>query len=172
MIDREPNTDREIANTIGPYDFRDAPRCGFWNTSYGMLARVIDKRTRELKDICVRSDGSPLIYADSLPHGLLNSETDKAARRGQIAAPAVADHIGRIFSHRRMIDRVRIVIQSGLKASHFRNAADIIDRHCSARSLRCIKLPFFHGPNTAEIQCSLTGDDRESLMQVWRQFVR
>ena len=38
VIGREPNSDQAIENTIGQYDFCNAPRCAFWNTSYGMLA--------------------------------------------------------------------------------------------------------------------------------------
>lgn len=62
MIGREPNTAQQIDNVIGTYDFREYPRCGFWNVSYGMVANAKGLTARDLKQLCVLQRGSPIVH--------------------------------------------------------------------------------------------------------------
>ena len=170
-IGREPNTNQAIKNVVGPYDFRTSPRCGFWNTSYGMLARVVDLETRSLKKLCVERRGSPLIYADSLPCGLKHRVTDKQTHRGQVAAEDAVAHITNIFSHRGLIDRVQLVVMSGIRGSLFRPAREEIKRRCELTAIPAIDLPFFYGTNAKKIQRELTEADRGLIKSIFEQFV-
>jgi hypothetical protein len=169
-IGREPNTDRPIENTIGPYDFRLATRCGFWNTSYSMLGKICGYTTREIKQRCVERGGSPLIYADSLPHGLLSHVADKTDRRSKISSEVVAEHVSRIFSQRVLLDRVRIVILSGLEGAVFAPAVTAFKQRCAEASIPAIELPFFYGTNTRKIELLLTAVDRQTLQAIWQDF--
>jgi hypothetical protein len=172
IIGREPNTDRPIANTIGPYDFRDAPRCAFWNTSYAMLATITGQTTRDLKQHCIARAGSPLIYADALPHGLLNEVGDKHTIRRQLPRAEVAAHVARVFSHRTLIDRVQLIITSGLLHTAFTDAKKLISAHAATEEVPVIDVPFFYGTNTKKIAAALTPADRELLTSIWKEFTR
>lgn len=169
-IGREPNTDRSIANTIGPYDFRLAPNCGFWNTSYGMLGRIIGLTTKRMKRVCIERDASPLIYADGLPHGVLSAVSNKTEIRGAISPAAVAEHASRIFSHHVLVNRVRVTILSGLDDTNLRLAAAEFRKLCAERSIAVIDLPFFYGTNMPRIELALSNADRELLHAIWREF--
>jgi len=170
VIGREPNANQVIANTVGQYDFRLAPLCGFWNTSYGMLARVVGLDVRGLKKLCVERRGSPLIYADSLPHCLPNTTANKRAYRDRVATEKVVTHIASIFSHRELVDRVGLVIMSGLRSSLFRPARLAIERECEFLTTPVIDLPFFFGTNTKKIQRELTEENRRLLSSIFERF--
>lgn len=175
VIGREPNTVEDISGDPGPYDFQKKPLCGFWNTSYGMLARVASDQknsvsTKELKNQCAKTKGSPLIYADSLPHGLPNAEKKKKEKRQLIPKQTIIEHISKIFNHKAIISRTRVVIMSGLKDSCFLTPAREIDRQCSDKSLELIEVPFFNGVNTKSIMNSLSQSNRSTLKEVWLRF--
>jgi hypothetical protein len=179
VIGREPNTDRPIANTIGPFDMDEdekARRCAFWNTSYGMLANIAKPsvnalvRTRVLKQECIERKLSPLIYADALPHGLLNKISNKKTIRRQLSQDEIAAHIKRIFSHRTLIDRVQLIIMSGLDDAPFTDAKTIIKQHAATEHLHVIEVPFFVGMNSTKIDAVLTTSDRETLKAIWDAF--
>lgn len=170
VVGREPNTDRPIEDAIGPYDFRLAPNCGFWNISYGMLGRLCGLTTKEMKRVCLHQDGSPLIYADSLPHGLLSATLKKSEIREAISPTDVVAHVSRIFSHRTLLDRVRCLILSGLEAPTFRLAAAQFRTLGAERAIRVVELPFFYGPNMPKIEQALSNSDRDLLRSIWREF--
>ena len=169
-IGREPNTKLPIVDTIGPYDFREVPYCGFWNISYSMLGRLGGLSTREFKSLCVKRHASPLVYADALPHALANEAAGKQAIRRAIPSEAARAHVGRVFSHRQLLDRVKVVILSGVDSETFHPATQAFRRHSAAESIRVIDLPFFYGTNTPEIERRLTNDDRAALKAVLDAF--
>ncbi len=172
VIGREPNSDLTIANAVGRYDFRTNPRVGFWNTSYGMLAHVVGLDTRGLKQLCGERRGSPIIYADSLPRCLRNHVVDKRTHRIQITEAEVEEHIVNVFSHRQLIDRVQLVIMSGLHDDVFRYARDVIDRRCEREKIRAIHVPFFYGTNTQRIQATLTEETRTGIKFIYEGFLQ
>lgn len=171
IIGREPNSDQIIANTTGQYDFSNHPRCGFWNTSYGMLARVVGLDTRGLKQQCIARHSSPIIYADSLPHGLPNHVADKRIYRSKITEADTEAHITNVFSHRQLIDRVQIVVMSGLHNEVFSYAREAIARRCALKAIPVVHLPFFYGTNTRRIQAALTAEDRRTINSIYELFL-
>lgn len=169
-VGREPNSDQVVVNRVGQYDFRASPRCGFWNISYGMLAREANLSTHEFKQLCIRKSGSPLVYADLLPQGLLNRVVDKHVSRSKISDKDMIDHIANLFSHRQLIDRVQLVILSGVQASIFNAARKSVEQRCEKELIPFIHLPFFFGTNTQKIQQTLTVNDKKRLKLIFDQF--
>src|SRR6476661_416336 len=92
-IGREPNGPYPVTNHIGSYDFRDAPTCGFWNTAYGIAARLLGTNTPALKQRAVQENGSPLVFADALPHGIPTRVKGKHRRRAALPATDVLRHV-------------------------------------------------------------------------------
>ncbi len=171
VIGREPNADQAVTNEIGRYDFRCSPRCAFWNTSYSMLARVVGSTTRGLKHRCIEHCGSPIIYADALPHCIRNDVVNKHASRLKISETEVKEHVANVFSHRQLINRVQLVVMSGLDDAVFRSARDAIGRRCEREHICAIHVPFFYGTNTTKIQAALTDDTSVKLKSIYNDFL-
>lgn len=169
VIGREPNADKPVTNFLGPYDFRLAPRCGFWNTAYGVAARILGVRTWALKQRCVQQDGSPIVFADALPQGILNHVGGKDVRRATIPPNDVLRHIDNLFSHKPIMNRVGLVIVSGLGDSTFALARQSIERQCSERHLPLARVAFFYPTNTTKILGQLSAEQREIIGQAFAQ---
>ena len=205
IIGREPNTDLRIVNDLGKYDFREAPHCGFWNTSYGTIARIgagstlpavsaaqaanqteahpphsADAQrlknktltTRQLKQLCVLKQSSPIIYADALPIGLKYHVVGKHDYRSQIAPETIHQHIANIFAHTILIDRVRLVLTSGLQDQAFERAKHWIEHICQERHTAIMHLPFFYGNNTPKILTALDDGCRHVIKEIVDKFRR
>lgn len=170
-VGRELNGITGMINQIGPYDFRQYPRCGFWNTSYGMVARVKGIRTWQLKQHCVRVRGSPIVYTDALPQCVPNAVVDKLPGRENIEQDDIKQHIDAIFSHTHLVRRVRLVVLSGLDHRVFARSRSCIAEHCSRLGLPCIRVPFFHGMNTRKIQQALSTQDRQIILEIVDSFL-
>ncbi len=127
-------------------------------------------RTKKLKQLCIQRRGSPIIYADSLPHSIPNHVTSKHTYRGQISEADAEAHITRVFSHRQLIDRVQLVIMSGLHQDVFNHARDAIADACTVKAIPVIHLPFFYGTNTPRIQAQLTAGDRTIINSIYERF--
>ncbi len=170
VIGREPNTAQRIADVRGPYDFRwNKSRCGFWNTSYGMVARVVGIPTWRLKQSCIARNGSPIVYADALPIGIPNRITNKQDFRATVAEAAIP-HIANVFSHQTVIARVALVATSGLYDAIFDPAKGAIEEECRERHIPILHLPFFHGVNARKIQNALDEASRARIREIVRQF--
>ncbi len=172
VIGREPNADKPVTNFIGTYDFRHAPRCAFWNTSYGVAARVAGTHTWALKQQCIRQDGSPIVYADALPQGILNHVGGKHLRRATIGADDIRRHIDHLFSHQPILNRVGLVIASGLGGGAFAIARQGIEQKCSERDLPLAQVAFFYPTNTARILDQLSAAHKEIICRTFGQFSR
>jgi hypothetical protein len=166
IIGREPNSDMDIENKIGSYKFELSPRCGFWNTSHGMLARIEGIETRKFKERCSQKNRSPIIYADSLPHCLKNQVKDKSYHRKQLTSEEIKPHIVNMFSHHCLINRVRLVITSGLQHEDFHLAKNTIKVKCNELNIPLIHLSFFNGVNDKKIQNELDQPSREIIQSV------
>ena len=135
-IGREPNTQLPISGDHGLYDFDLAPRCAFWNVSCGILGRSAGLSVRGLKNEARARGASPIIYADSLPIGLKNAVTDKQKHRRTIDRGLGSAHIDRIFAYRPLLDRVTVVLASGLTDSVFAESVSRIRELCGASGVR------------------------------------
>lgn len=170
VIGREANTRRTINNGVGQYDFRHHPRCGFWNISYGVIARVKGWNGRQLKVQCVNYNASPIIYADALPIGIRYKVRDKKTVRAQLAQAVIREHVSTVFSHFRLIDRVQLVITSGLHSALFVPARAEIEEQCARRKIPCAHVPFFYGTNTIQIEQALSNETRQVIEKVLHEF--
>lgn len=170
-IGREPNTQLPISGDHGCYDFDLAPRCAFWNVSYAMLGRSVGLAVHELKSEVRARRASPIIYADSLPIGLRNSVKNKKLHRDAIQNGFGSAHVDRIFAYRPLLDRVSIVLASGLDDGVFSESVSRIRGHCEEKGIRYAELPFFYGTNTPKIRIAVAGDVEDSIRAVMRDFL-
>jgi hypothetical protein len=170
IIGREPNADKPVTNFIGMYDFRWAPRCAFWNISYSVAARIVGTDTWTLKQRCIRQGGSPIVYADALPQGILNHVGGKPRHRATIAADDILRHIDNLFSHKPILDRVSLVIASGLGGSTFAVARQGIEQKCHERNLPLAHVAFFYPTNTGKILDQLSAAQKAIIGQAFAQF--
>jgi len=167
VIGREPNGPYPVTNRIGSYDFRSAPRCAFWNTAYGVAARILGTNTRELKQRSVLKDGSPVVFADALPQSIPNGTAAKHIRRGALSAMDVLRHVDNLFSHEAVIGRVQLVIASGLQDDNFKTALRAIERNCAELGLPLAQTAFFYGTNVPKIMDQLSEAQKELIRSVF-----
>lgn len=154
IVGREPNSDHPVCNAVGTYDFRQAPRCGFWNASYATVARTVNLTSSQLKQRCIQLNGSPLLYADAMPQGLLNAVPNKDQSRREFTKEKLEQHVGRILD-KPILRRVKLVILSGLGHRVFEPPRQEIERLCSERSIPRVSLPFFSNQNATRINRQL-----------------
>lgn len=169
VIGREPNSDHEVVNQIGTYDFCTAPHCGFWNASYALAARTVGLLPAEFKHLCRQHNGSPLLYADALPQGLLNSTPDKCRRRKSIPETLIREHIENIFSHS-IVDRVKLLILSGIAGPVFKTSRDLIGAECHKRGIPICVLPFFSNQNAKRITQQLDPESQRHIATIISRF--
>lgn len=175
VIGREPNTlpgsNQQMGTHIGPYDFRSSPLCSFWNTSYGMVAREVNLATWQLKQECIRRNGSPLVYADALPHCMANAVKNKWPNRGMVAHQDQGQHMARtLSSHTQLIDRVELVIMAGIEHQMFTHARTSIQSAFTTKGTPVIDLPFFFGSNSVKIQQALPQPIRTVIQSIYHRF--
>lgn len=169
-VGREPSSDEEAVYGLGHYDFRSSPNCGFWNISYGMVAAAVGLKTYDLKRLCVAQRSSPLIYADASPITIKNAVADKATLRAAVPDEAVAGHVAHIFSHEAVIQRVGVVLLSGLKAPGFRRSVAYFQAACDARGIPCVEVPFFYGTNAPKIRDAIDQATSVRIQTIMRSF--
>ena len=178
VVGREPNTALPTVPGIGAYDFRWAPRCGFWNTSYGAIARVLGMPTWQLKALCAKQNASPIVYADTLPIGLPNHVGNKDKHRAMLIEnhwTRIEEHIPAIFAHDDLTVRVHLILASGLYEPTFEKPFALLRQEAGRHSIPTIKVPFFYGTNTQGIQAALDAEARRIIVEVvgafraWRQ---
>ncbi|MEO7908340.1 MAG: hypothetical protein ABIV47_01695, partial [Roseiflexaceae bacterium] len=172
VIGREPNTNLPISDQHGQYNFDDYPRCAFWNISYSTVAATVQLTAAELKSHCRKQRGSPILYADALPIGLKHSVADKHGQRARLEAHAIRDHIAAVFAYRPLLDRVGLVIVSGLEAAVFEPARSAIAIQCDNQRIPHYQLPFFFGNNAPRIRVAMTGELRDRLQATMLTFTQ
>lgn len=169
-MDQRQTTSDEEQRTPCHYDFRHHPRCGFWNISYGMVARVQNMATWQLKQLCAMKNGSPIVYADSLPIGLENNVNNKYKHRKELQPECIGQHIDNVFSHETITSHVKLVFTSGLESSVFGLAKMTIEAVCRNRNIPVGHLPFFYGTNAQKIQQALTEEHVATISDILMQF--
>ena len=170
IIGREPNTDREIDGDHGFYDFDKYPKCAFWNISYSIIGEIARLKTNDFKNECRKKNCSPIIYADSLPIGITHKTQNKNLHRRSLSEEYIKSHINSIFLFTELLDRVSIVIMSGLNKPVFDNAKFQITENTTQRNIEFINLPFFYGNNRNDIVYRLSADCRKIISNVMTTF--
>lgn len=172
VIGREPNTKKKITNRVGRYDFREHPHVAFWNISYAVVAGTKGETGHKLKKRCEKRGVSPIIYADALPIGIKSKMRNKNSVRAQLNEEDIQRHVNRVFSHHDIINRVRLVIMSGLEESVFEPAPTAIKEQCKERNIRVAQVRFFCGNNKKKIEEQLDEDTRRKIRKVLTEFKR
>lgn len=172
VIGREPNTHEQVSSNIGNYNFRDYPHCGFWNSSYRMVARTADMDTRTFKNACEQRNSSLILYADALPIGLPNAVQNKHLQRRNVSHEQIDTHVTTLFDcHPSLTARIQCVILSGLYESAFGYAQQRLRYECQVRGIAWIEMPFFHGVNSKHIEAGLTSEHRQMIRSLVAQFM-
>lgn len=171
VVGREANGEYKIVNEVGEYDFDKGPRCGFWNASYSLVASSVKMNTSVLKKRCRRAMGSPIIYADLLPIGIPSTALDKAGRRNSIGEEERVKHIEGIFEHREFIDRVQLVLLSGVDLPVFECTRNYFICKCKCRSIPAVEVPFFSNRKAKEIRSSVSPDVMVLIKQTLNSFL-
>jgi hypothetical protein len=171
IIGREPNNHIPMDDTIGPYNFREVPRCAFWNTAYSTAAWTVGMTARDLKLRCETAGASPIAFADILSLPIPNYVADKASLRNAILPADANAHIDRTFSHSTVIRRVALCLLSGLSHPSFTAGAARARGHCVSAGVPCADIPFLYGTNTARIRAALVSSGCDCIRAVMTRFL-
>jgi hypothetical protein len=185
VVGREPSINKTVTAGLGRYTFWNDPAlddpndhvhdCGFWNTAYTVMARTLGLNhgtAREAKELCKPMRLSPVIFSDVMPVGVRNevSTTGKNAARDGQDQDRIRAHIEHIFSHKAILDRVRLVLLSGhLASASLARASAHYEETCRARGIPVQTVPFMYGTNTPAIMESLTPKHKAIIRQVWTE---
>lgn len=176
VVGRAPNCDQSIGPHAGTYEFVRGEIPPFWSLSYGFAGMHLKTRPMsalQLREACVQSSRSPIIYADACPAGVPNGmNLRKAIRR--FDQKQIGSHVQTVFTHSDFIARTRLVILSGLRRLDplFDLAADTYAAECRQRGIACVELPFFYGNNMPTLmqQWSSMDEARATLADVMGAF--
>lgn len=150
---REPNGTAVKVSGVGPYDFLDAPRCAFWNVAHNAAGSTVSAQSGAwFKKFCIEHSSSPITFADALPITIKNKVAGKHAIRSATTEEAISSHIEHIFSLNEVIDRVGLIIFSGLDAPVFGKSIDLITKRAKSISIPFLQVPFFYPTNTQKIR--------------------
>jgi hypothetical protein len=152
IFGREPNDSNDTVDSDNwQYDFSDHPRCAFWNISHSLIGGSCDLTAAQLKAKFRQRNCSPILYSDSSPISIPNSALRKAKIRKGITEEEIDNHIDLVFSNKEIIDRVKIVILSGLYKSDFSYSKNLIIQKCADKGIVPCEVPFFYGTNKKDI---------------------
>jgi hypothetical protein len=170
VIGREPGTSMEIADFDGPYDFRKYFGSGFWNTAYGLIGESVELRCKELKAVCERLQGSPIIFGNSLPIGAKFNDHAVHAKRAAVSDEAVQGHIEKVFAFD-LISRVRLVIMAGLHKPAFARSKEAVESLCKQKGIPVAETEYFCGQNKNKIREALTNGDVLKISEIVSAFL-
>lgn len=170
-VGREANTDLQMENRDGAYDFRLFPHASFWNNAYGILAESVGLECWRLKDICTKSECSPLVVGNCLPIGIKNDVRNKRAVRMRVSEDAKRDHVQAMFSLRVLVDRVGMVVMSGVDDAVFDASREVVVSECRRRGVQAAEVPFFYGGNRPAIERKLTTEDWAKIKEITSAFL-
>ena len=153
VIGREPNCEGEVVNEVGSFTLDLTPNCCFWNRSRAQLARIGGNVAPPIFNaLCRERNARPIIYADSLGICIQHGDPERDQRRNIWANNQVnvEAHIANIFGHAEIINRVELVILSGLDTYPdtypvFQGAVASIQQKCEAMQIPSQHVGFFGG---------------------------
>ncbi|WP_283624724.1 hypothetical protein [Clostridium butyricum] len=178
VVGREPNTSSKFVNTVGNYDFDKAPRCGFWNISYGIIGEIINEtwNCKELKDKFRKQGNSFIAYTDLSPEPIedLVPGNLKNKKRKDINLVHYEKHISNILSHENLINRVELIIFSGLDKNNVQfEALDILKKALIDKNKIFIEVPFFYGSNKNKIKMKINNEydnEKEIIRDIYQKW--
>lgn len=178
IVGREPNAEAEFINEIGEYDFDKAPRCGFWNTSYGVIGEIINEKLncKKLKDECRKKGNSFIAYTDLSPEPIINAVPGnlKNKKRKDINLDQYEKHISNIFLHEDIIDRADLIIFSGLGNNNVQlKAVELFKNKLISKNKVFLEVPFFVGNNKRNIKEIIDKEhnkEKDIIRNIYKQW--
>ncbi len=167
VFGREGNNEGELNDVIGRYDWVSSPNSGFWNRAYGFLARTAGMGSASnLKRVCDKRGGSPIVFANCSPHLILNAVVDKnRLRKGREGV--VETHIRRVFelADQSLLGRIKAVLVSvGPDFALYDTSLDCLSKECRLRRLPLIEAPYFGSRLGNETLDAQVGEKHKNLL--------
>lgn len=180
VIGREPNEDAPFSNTTGTYDFDDAPKCAFWNQSYGVVGKITGSHGIAIKALSRKVGASPIAFTDASPIPIGNHNPNKHQIKESITESAIDIHVENILAMSHILNRVRLVILTGHDTRSLPADAKRVFEYSSSKLVegldgmgtRHISVPFMYGTNQPAILERFRHDETsaEIVKQVVNEF--
>jgi len=160
IVGREPSNTGEFYNDIGPYDFKWATRCAFWNESYAVVGKIAGMRDgQELKNQCQQNNLSPIAFTDISPVLIENRDPKKHEKRKAITDDQIGKHIDNLVFLNNQVGRTAVVLLTGHRTGSLskqeRRIFDIgstkLEKALTLQNIPHISVPFMYGNNQSKI---------------------
>lgn len=176
IFGREGNNEGPMRDVMGWYDFALSPRSLFWNTSYGVVARMMGVGSAAaLKELCQSRRGSPVVFSNVSPLPLKDLATGKGdLRRGvEEQVQGNIDTVFNLMDRHRLVARTALVILSvGPNFELRETGLTAIQSQCSRRSIPLLETPYFASRATSsEYDKSIPADLRKATGELLRKFI-
>jgi|SRR5947207_662961 len=127
---------------LGQYCFRCSPRSLFWNRTYRLVARLSGRD--DFKATCIVRHESPIMFSNVLPRPIPNaaSASEKRRLRAAISPDALVQHIDGIFSIDAVINRLHLIVLSGVDDAVFRSGVARIRQRCGKRGVSIAEIAY------------------------------
>jgi hypothetical protein len=170
VIGREPNTNDVSDGLVGNYDFDKYPKCAFWNVAFSLLARIIESTRKEIKEKFRKQQAAPLLFSDAFAQGIENRVNNKLSIRTEQVL-AANDQVEAIFKHSYLLNRVKLIILSGLERKVYDNFKSKIHIRLQQSGVIIIELPFFYPTNMPSIMKCLTEENRILIKEIYKAYI-
>ena len=172
FIGREPNDAAARVYGHELHDFDKPSNCGYWNTAYGLVAAATEPRvpTVQVKRICRKSNSSPIVFAEAHPITIPNAVRNKDRLRRSLSDRQIQQHIEHVISFREVMDRVSLVLLSGLEADSFDRSRALYERYFRDAGVQMRSIKFLVGTNAPAIRESLGADGLRSIREIFQRF--
>ena len=169
-IGREPNSSGAIGELVGKYDWRRHPR-GFWATANEVVAETVRLEAREYKSECQRRNASPVAIANAMPRCAEEGSRQQSNRRSSTTLDEIRQHLGNLFKHTDILNRVRCVWLCGLEADVFGLSKRLL-RESFLGGLPTICLRHMRNTNRPKIREALgnAGDEVAGIKEIFDAF--
>lgn len=170
VVGREPNNNVPIDDSVGNYDFEEPSRCNFWNTAYKVVADTNGISVRELKYSCKKNKSSILAFTDLSPRPIKIREKNKDKQRSQISKEEYEQHILKIFSKIEIINRIRLIVLSGVDKTEFSYVLNIFKIQCQKYQKLFLEIPFLYSGNYPKIRKKISENHKKAIRKVYSQW--
>ncbi len=162
IVGREPNRKTgESTDQLGGLPFNEKSksndaeqfnnnRCAFWNISFATLATKNDSTTKEIKEDFTCRNACPIIITDASPIAIPNKNSKKQMERNGIGETKFKEQLEKIFKHKELLSRVKLVIFSGLDHGVYKFFKDEFVNFRDKNGFDFVindKVPFFYPTN-------------------------
>ena len=141
IVGREANNRGEIIPELGTYAEQgvDAswPSVPFWSNTYGLIGSYGQMTSADLKAECSTNKSSPIVICDASPKPLDGSYStpEKKKIRKNIPQENIDHHIQRVFEHKQVVKRIKLVIFSGIRGSGLDHSIKPLELACEENSI-------------------------------------